>query len=135
MRDITIEKLINVAALNARLREQLADRIYGISFDGKRVTLHLADAASKADEDAARAEVEAHDPTIKTEDQTRAVLAEAAKQDLLTADFKALKGAIESASTLAAIRPILLGMLLLMWRLALAQGLTRETALESAVRD
>lgn len=135
MRDITIEKLINVAALNARLREQLADRIYGISFDGKRVTLHLADAASKADEDAARAEVEAHDPTIKTEDQTRAVLAEAAKQDLLTADFKALKGAIESASTLAALRPILLGMLLLMWRLALAQGLTRETALESAVRD
>lgn len=135
MREITFEKLINVAALNARLREQLADRIYGISFDGKRVTLHLADAASKADEDAARAEVEAHDPTIKTEDQTRAVLAEAAKQDLLTADFKALKGAIESASTLAAIRPILLGMLLLMWRLALAQGLTRETALESAVRD
>lgn len=134
MRDITIEKLINVAALNARLREQLADRIYGISFDGKRVTLHLADAASKADEDAARAEVEAHDPTIKTEDQTRAVLAEAAKQDLLTADFKALKGAIESASTLAALRPILLGMLLLMWRLALAQGLTRETDVDAAVR-
>lgn len=135
MRDITIEKLINVAALNARLREQLADRIYGISFDGKRVTLHLADAASKADEDAARAEVEAHDPTIKTEDQTRAVLAEAAKQDLLTADFKALKGAIESASTLAAIRPILLGMLLLMWKLALAQGLTRQTDVDAAVRD
>lgn len=134
MREITIEKLINVAALNARLREQLADRIYGISFDGKRVTLHLADAASKADEDAARAEVEAHDPTIKTEDQTRAVLAEAAKQDLLTADFKALKGAIESASTLAALRPILLGMLLLMWRLALAQGLTRETDVDAAVR-
>lgn len=135
MREITIEKLVNVPALNARLRERLADRIYGISYDGKRVTLHLADAASRADEDAARAEVEAHDPTIKTEDQTRAVLAETAKAELLTNDFRSLKAAIENANTLAAIRPILLAMLLLMWKLALAQGLTRETALDAAVRD
>ena len=135
MREITIEKLVNVPALNARLRERLAERIAGISFDGKRVTLHLADAASKADEDAARAEVEAHDPAIKTEDQTRAVLAEAAKAELLTNDFRALKAAIENASTLAALKPILLAMLMLMWKLALAQGLTRETALDSAVRD
>lgn len=134
MREITIEKLVNVPALNARLRERLADRIYGISYDGKRVIIHLADAATKDDEAAAAAEVEAHDPTVKTEDQARAVLIEAAKQDLLTNDFKALKGAIESASTLAAIRPILLAMLLLMWRLALAQGLTRETDVDAAVR-
>lgn len=135
MRDITIEKLVNVPALNARLRERLAERVYGISYDGKRVTLHLADAASRADEDTARAEVEAHDPAIKTEDQARAVLAETAKQTLLTADFKALKGAIESASTLAAIRPILLAMLLLMWRLALAQGLTKQDDVDAAIRN
>lgn len=135
MRDITIEKLVNVAALNERLRAVLKEKIAGISYDGKRVTLHLLDAASKDDEAAAVAEVEQHDPTIKTEDQTRAVLAETAKAELLTNDFRALKAAIENASTLAALKPILLAMLLLMWKLALAQGLTRETALESAVRD
>jgi hypothetical protein len=49
MRDITIEILVNVPALNARLRERLAERIAGISYDGKRVTLHLLDAATKDD--------------------------------------------------------------------------------------
>jgi hypothetical protein len=135
MRDITIEKLVNVPALDRRLRERMADKIAGISFDGKRVTIHLLDTAAKADEDAAKAEVAAHDPTVKTEDQTRAVLAEAAKDDLLTNDFKALKQAIEGASTLAALRPILLAMLLLMWKLALAQGLTRQTDVDAAVRQ
>lgn len=135
MRDITIEKTVNVPALNARLRELLKDRIAGISYDGKRVTIHLLEAAAKADEDTAIAEVAAHDPTVKTEEQTRAVLAEAAKEELLTNDFKTLKQAIENASTLAALKPILLAMLMLMWKLALAQGLTRETALDSAVRD
>ena len=135
MRDITIEKLVNVPALDRRLRERLADKIAGISYDGKRVTIHLFETAVKADEDTARAEVEAHDPDVKTEEQTRAVRAEDEKTNLLTNDFKALKGAIESASTLAAIRPILLAMLLLMWKLALAQGLTRQTDVDAATRD
>ena len=135
MREITFEKLINVAALDRRLRERLAERVYGISYDGTRVIIHLADAATKDDEAVAAAEVEAHDPTVKTEDQTRAVLIEAAKQDLLTNDFKALKTAIEGASTLAAIRPILLAMLLLMWKITLAQGLTKQDDVDAAIRN
>jgi hypothetical protein len=46
-----------------------------------------------------------------------------ARLQLEGGDFAAIRTAINNASSLAALRPILLAMLLLMWRIARANGL------------
>lgn len=125
MRNVTIKKALNrIDALDDRLREVFGSNMIGLSYDGENLTVHLED---EADEQVAVTEVENYDINTKSVRQQREELMDLARTELLTSDFKTLRDAINNASTLAALRPILRGMLLVMWRMALAQGLTHET--------
>lgn len=125
MRNVTFRKdRVNLEALDKRLRSVFGEGVIGLSYDGTDVTVHLEDETPDAP---IASEIDAHDPDVETEGQTRERLMDLARTELLTSDFKTLRDAINNASTLAALRPILRGMLLVMWRMALAQGLTHET--------
>lgn len=50
-----------------------------------------------------------------------------ARAQLSSNDFKAVRTAINNAGNLTALRPILLAMLLLIWRVAKANGLNTDT--------
>jgi hypothetical protein len=71
MKDIVIDNIraLNIEALDQSLREALGNLVFGLSYSAETVTVHLADTASKGQQNQARALVEAHDPAVLTSQQ------------------------------------------------------------------
>jgi hypothetical protein len=118
--------LINFALLDAELRAALPGKLDGISQDKHAgLTVHVVEGEDAA---ALRPQIAAviavHNPTKRTPEQDRAARRVAALGDVNNADFVALWHAIDNASSLAAVKPLMKAMLLLQFRVALASGLT-----------
>jgi hypothetical protein len=64
----------NIAALDYDLRAALTTRFYGLTFDGKQVTLVLDDAVKPAEIRQAQSIVTDHDPAKLTPDQQAAIV-------------------------------------------------------------
>jgi len=127
---ITIEapaQPINGQTLDAELRA-VAGAAYLNHSQGSKwpgvVRLHFADGTPQATLDAARAVYAAHNPDVLTDEQAAVARRVAAAGELSNADFLAVLNAINDATTLAAAKPILRQLLRLVYRMALAQGLT-----------
>lgn len=134
---ITIEvpqKSINDAVLSAELEAAAPEAVAGFS-QGKAwpglVRLHFADGTPQAVIDAALAAYAAHNPAVLSPAQELAARRAAAQGDVSNADFLSVLNAINDASTLAAAKPIMRQLLRLIYRVALAQGLTDASDPES----
>lgn len=72
MQDITFTPLaVNVGLLDQQLKTGLNNKCFGISWDGKTLTVHLDDTAQQPDFDQVASIVKAHDPTQLTPDQQK----------------------------------------------------------------
>lgn len=81
MKNLSIElSAANVPSLDEDLRAALAAHFYGLTYDGKQVTLVLDDAVSDKEVRQAQNIVATHDPAKLTPDQQAGVL-QAAKLD------------------------------------------------------
>jgi hypothetical protein len=81
MQDVVFERLdVNVAKLDADLREVYGDKVYGLSRCGKLVMIHLADGA---DSRLAQQIVDAHDDTVLTPAQVERAQLEAERETYL----------------------------------------------------
>ena len=78
----------NITALDADLRASLAGHFYGLTFDGKQVTLLLDDAVTNNDIKQAKNIVATHDPAKLTPDQQAGIL-QAAKLDQARKEYAA----------------------------------------------
>lgn len=127
---ITIEapaQPINGQTLDAELRA-VAGAAYLNHSQGSKwpgvVRLHFADGTPQAVIDAALQVYAAHDPAVLTPAQELAARRVAAQGALEVADFAAVLAQINAAGSLADAKPILRKLLALVYRVALAQGLT-----------
>lgn len=118
-----------------RLREEVATRFGPDFVDFNEVTgeftgsklfrvyLRSIDANARRELESV---VAAHNPDLLTAEQNEAARRVGAEAALGQEDFIALRTSIQNAATLAALRPILLAMLRIMYRLAAAQGATPQ---------
>lgn len=127
---ITIEapaQPINGQTLDAELRA-VAGAAYLNHSQGSKwpgvVRLHFADGTPQTAIDAALQVYAAHNPDVLTPEQAVTARRAVAAGELSNADFLAVLHAINDATTLAAAKPILRQLLRLVYRMALAQGLT-----------
>jgi hypothetical protein len=90
MKNIVIDNIsaVNVPALDQTLRAALGEQVFGLSYSAAIVTVHLSDQATKAQENQARALVQAHDPAVLTPDQ-QAEINRQAKLDQARRDYGA----------------------------------------------
>ena len=93
--------------------------------DGATITAYLK-GETVSDAATLLAVVRAHDPAGKAAEQVDGERQAGAINALAVEDFAALRTAIQNAATLAALRPILLALLRLIYRVVRAQGLTRQ---------
>ena len=117
---------VNFQALDAELRQFFPNKLDGISQDKTGTLIVHVTAGENAV--ALRGPIEsviaAHDPTALTPAQALRARRLAAAGELSNADFLAVLNAINNATTLAAAKPIMRQLLRLVYRVALAQGLT-----------
>lgn len=100
MKDLIIENVraANIEALDQSLRAALGNLVFGLSYTSETVTVHLADNATKAQQNQARTLVESHDPAVLTPQQqqeiARKTKLDQARQDYGTSeiDLKAYEG-------------------------------------------
>jgi hypothetical protein len=78
----------NVTALDYDLRQALTPHFFGLTYDGKQVTLVLDDAVTQNDVRQAQTIVATHDPAKLTPDQQAEIL-QAAKLDQARKDYAA----------------------------------------------
>jgi hypothetical protein len=76
----------NITALDYDLRQALTNHFFGLTYDGKQVTLVLDDAVTQNDVRQAQTIVATHDPAKLTPDQQAAIL-DAAKLDQARSDY------------------------------------------------
>lgn len=89
MKTISIElTAANVLSLDYDLRAALTTRFFGLTYDGKQVTLVLDDTVTPEQVRQAQTIVATHDPARLTPDQQAAVL-DAAKLDQARKDYAA----------------------------------------------
>ncbi len=89
MKTITLDlAAANVTALDYDLRAALTSRFFGLTYDGKQVTLVLDDALTAAEMKQAQSIVASHDPAKLTPDQQADIL-QAAKLDQARKDYAA----------------------------------------------
>jgi hypothetical protein len=107
------------------LRTALGAAYLGASRSGRALIIHLAEgadiAAAEAAIDAAIAGIDRGQPPPSVR---RALTLTAARQGLDAADFAALHSAINDVANVAALKPVLLALLRLLWQIARVQGLT-----------
>lgn len=91
MKTISIElTAANVLSLDYDLRAALTTRFFGLTYDGKQVTLVLDDTVTPEQVRQAQTIVATHDPARLTPDQQTAVL-DAAKLDQARKDYAAVE--------------------------------------------
>lgn len=89
MKNISIElTAANVFSLDYDLRAALTTRFFGLTYDGKQITLVLDDTVTPEQVRQAQTIVATHDPARLTPDQQAAVL-DAAKLDQARKDYAA----------------------------------------------
>ena len=89
MKTLTLElTAANVTALDYDLRQALTTHFFGLTYDGKQVTLVLDDAVTQNDVRQAQTIVATHDPAKLTPDQQAEIL-QAAKLDQARKDYAA----------------------------------------------
>lgn len=90
MKEVKINNIaaVNVPALDKALRDVLGATVFGVSYNGEEVTVHLADSATTAQLGQARSIALAHDPTQLTPDQ-QAEAARKVKLEQTRSDFGA----------------------------------------------
>ncbi len=119
-------KTINAEALAAEMTAAIGPAWQGWSArkaDPDHYILYVPDATQQATIDAVLAVYAAHDSGVLTPRQQEEAATLAAYTALQTADYKAVKTAIESATQLSQLKPILLEMLELQWKAAKAAGI------------
>lgn len=120
-------KIINSTALTAELKSAAGPQFEGWSM-GKTwpnvIRLHFNDGAAQAAIDAAIQAYAAHNPAVLTAEQQLEARRIAAQGEVGAADFLAVLNQINAAASLADAKPILRSLLRLMYRIALAEGLT-----------
>jgi hypothetical protein len=118
---------INFERLDLELRAALPDQTDGIHNDARNGDLWVViregvDPAPLAPQ--IEAVIAAHNPAVKTTAQLLRARRTVASTELSNADFKALWTAIENASSLSAIKPLMKALLTLQFKVAFAAGLT-----------
>ena len=125
--------LINFDVLDKELRAALPVACDGLSYNaGDGLIVYIRDGEdAESLRPAIAGVIAAHDPAVLSPAQELAARRIAAQGDLNNADFLAVLNAINAATTLAAAKPIMRQLLRLVYRVALAQGLTDASDPES----
>lgn len=121
--------LINFDALDAELKAALPGKLDGISWD-KRANLTVIVREGQNTESLRpqiAAVIAAHNPAVLTAEQQEAAAQQAARTTLSQSDFMAWRTNVQNATTLAAMKVLVLQLGRVVWMLAKANGLTSTT--------